>query len=251
MKPLRVEIHLVEPIVPSSFPRLLDGLLAHCAVEDALSYADDSDTRPVRELGENLPLAQLEGCDPKVWKASAFMPIGRITATGDVDHLSVTGATHLRMFNRKSDVFEIARLTGLGFLSSRGLDLNNPQHGALQLDTGRSLLKESHITYPLKMVHAVEAWCIGDQDHVEALLNHVEFLGAKRRLGHGKVRRISVAEDERADDLWALRPIPASALPPTRAHACQNRTLFRVPPRAPYWDLKNAVDQLVPNALFW
>lgn len=251
MKPLRVEIHLVEPIVPSSFPRLLDGLLAHCAVEDALTYADESDTRALRELGDNLPLAQVDHCDVKVWKASGFMPIGRITAAGAVDPLSVSGPTHLRMMNRKSDVFEIARLTGLGFLPSRGIDLKNPQHGALKLDTGRSLLKESHITYPLKLVHAVEAWCIGDRDHIEALLAHVEFLGAKRRLGHGKVRCIRVVEDTRAEQLWALRPLPHGLARPSTAQPCQEVAPFLLPAHAPYWDSRNALEQLIPTALFW
>lgn len=252
MRPLRVEIHLVEPIVPGSFPRLLDGLLAHCAVEDALMLADDeTDTRPLRELGDELPLAQVEGCDAKVWKASALMPIGRITDTGDVDPYSVSGPTQLRMLNRRSDVFEIARLTGLGFLPARGLDLKKPQHGALKLDTGRSLLKEAHITYSLKHVHAVEAWCIGDPDHIEALLNHVEFLGAKRRLGHGKVRRISVVDDPRAEQLWALRPIPLDAISLPEPSACRDKAAFRLPPRAPYWDSGNAIDQLVPAAIFW
>ena len=252
MKPLRVEIHLIEPIVPGAFPRLFDGLLADCAVEDALMLSDDeNDPRLLRDLGDELPLAQVEGCKENIWKASALMPIGRITPECGIDPYSVSGPTQLRMMNRRSDVFEIARLTGLGFLPSKGLDLKNPQHGALQLNTSAGLLKEVYITYPLKLVHALEAWCIGDPDHIEALLAHVEFLGAKRRLGHGRVRTIKVVEDERATQLWALRPLPIECGTSTIASACQDRAPFRVPPRAPYWDAKFAIEQHVPAAIFW
>lgn len=252
MKPLRVTIKLAEPIAASTFPRLLDGLLAHCAVEDALTFCDDeNDQRPLRELGDELPLQRVEGCAEKVWKASAFMPVGRITDDCSVDHFSVTGHTQIRKLIRRSDVHEIARLTGLGFIPARGFDPDKPKHGAIQLDTARGLLKESAITYALKHVHAIEAWCIGEQDHIEALLTHVEFLGAKRRLGHGKVQSIEVVEDERANRLWELRPLPMDAKTSSAAPACLDRIPAFLPPRAPYWDRKFAVEQGVPSAMFW
>lgn len=255
MKPLRVQITLDAPVASGAFPRLLDGLLAWCATQDALTLAnDEDDPRPLRELGNDLPLERVPVSGGGLWKASAWMPVGRVLGDGQLDPLSVSGATQSRKLVRRSDVDEIAYLMGEGFISSRGFKPHDHKPFAMQLSTDKGLLKNSLVTYSLKMVHAVEAWCIGDQDMIEMLLMHAEFIGAKRRLGHGKVRSTLVEEDERAAHLWALRPLPAEVLdkqPKPSMQACSERVPMDSPLCAPYWDSRYSVRQAAPLAMFW
>lgn len=253
MRPLRIELHFAEPIGTGGFQPLADGLLAWCATEEALAWAEPDDPRSIRELANDLPLERAPVDGGFVWKASAWMPVGRVGAQERIDLGAPSGPTQMRMLTRKSDVCEIARLTGDGVIVARGFDRERPAPYALALDTARGLLKNTLITYPLKSVAAIEAWCIGEQDVIETLLSsHVDFFGAKRRLGHGRVRQIVVTPDERASRLWRLRPLPEELVAcEPEAPACIERARVMMPLRSPYWDRASFSSQWAPVGMFW
>lgn len=261
MKPLRVTIKLRSPLGENSLPRLLDGLLAWCATEDFLGNMMDDDcdmdeSMHVSELSENLPLASIQSAHGPVWMSSVWMPVGRVKEleSGNIslDKNSYAGYHDQRMFTRKSDVFEIARLIGNGFIRVRGYDVKNPKPYEQQVNTGSGLFKGYKLSYALRSVTAIEAWCIGDQDHIQALLDsHVEFIGAKRRLGHGAVSEISVVEDDRAQTLWRLRPLPSDIRSDFDIPVLADQVEIDSPLRAPYWAREDAIRQLAPASIFW
>lgn len=248
MQPLRVTVRLGTPIARGAYPMLLDGLLAYAVVENEMSMADDeNDPRLLSELAKALPFKKTAIGGHDIWCASAWMPVGRVDAAGKLCEDSVSGATEPRLLTRKSDVHAIAMHIESGLIHAKGIDPNNIAPKAGVLDTARGLFKNTSMTYGLKAVWALEAWCIGDRDLIEQYLATIEFIGAKRRLGHGRVESWDVSLDDRAEALWRLRPLPRD----TTADSKTSGVPMPLPLCSPYWAPQNAVMQVAPAAIFW
>ncbi|MBK6616300.1 type IV CRISPR-associated protein Csf3 [Ottowia sp.] len=245
MQPLRVTLRLGEPIARGTFPLLLDGLLAWAVVDNELSMATDvNDTRLVSSLATGLPLETAVVGGHEVWCASAWMPVGRVGPTCEIDPNSYSGISQQRILTRKSDLVDFSAAVASGLVRIRTIDKDKIGPNAYVLDTSRGLFKNYHLSYTLKSVDALEAWCIGDPHLIEEYLRDIEFVGPKRRLGHGMVTSIEVVPDERAVDLWRLRPLPE------RSDDIEC-VAVRMPARSPYWVPENAVHQEAPTAIFW
>lgn len=249
IQPLHVQIDLASPICIGPVAPSLDGVLAWAKTQDELQLCDEDDPRHIRDLANHLPLDHVEVDAARVWKASFFIPKGRIRSDGTVDALAFTGHSQSRLATRKSDVVELSRLIADGFIPVRKLDPNNIAPFAHQLQTDGGLLKNYLFLYHLKNVSALEAWCVGDPTAIEDLLrSHVDFLGANRRLGHGKVKNIVVREDQKALQLWRLRPLPKSA---HDASSSGDRVVLSLPLRPPYWAQENKRLQCSAPAIFF
>jgi CRISPR type IV-associated protein Csf3 len=248
MSPLRVELHLSEPLVRGTFPQLLDALLAYCVTQEGLALAEEDDPRPLRALARDLPLASVSGGDGRVWCASAFVPKGRVRADGTVDQLSYSGQTQCRRLTRRSDLAEFSAALERGLVKQPRFDRKRIRPFQGRLNTAGGLFKNSLLTYALKDVSCLEAWCVGDARRVRDLLERIEYVGMRRGLGHGRVRRAEVVPDARADILWQLRPLPADL---AKRSAFPERFEVTMPPAAPYWCTSGAIAQKLPVESLW
>jgi CRISPR type IV-associated protein Csf3 len=238
---LRVELHLCSPVVAPRYPWLLDSLLAACAVEDALSEADPDDQRPLRELGEALPLSMTTVASERVWQASALVPRASESA-----HCFAQS----RRMVRRTDEQSLSDALASGVVRTRGFDPADPKPYAYKLDTARGLLKNAATIYTLRRVDVLEAWCIGDAPAIEALLTtYARQVGPIRRLGHGRVAEVRVVPDDRAHELWRLRPLPIEA--ESIGNGVDGGIQLTMRPRPPYWSGEGAMPHSTPAAVFW
>jgi CRISPR type IV-associated protein Csf3 len=239
---LRVELHLCSPVVAPRYPWLLDSLLAACAVEDALADADPDDPRPLRELGEALPLAITTVAGEPIWQASALVP----RASDSAQCFSQS-----RRMVRRTDETALSDALAQGVVRTRGFDPADPKPYAYKLDTARGLLKNAATIYTLRQVDVLEAWCIGDADAIEALLtNHARQVGPIRRLGHGRVAQVRVMPDDKAHDFWRLRPLPIEQGDASQG-GVDGTIQISMRPRPPYWSGEGAMPHSTPAAVFW
>lgn len=251
MEPLRVTFHLAEPLGKGAFPTLLDGIVAYCCVEDQLAMLDDfEDTRSIHELAAHLPFAHQQISGHDVWCASALLPVGRVRGVRHIDYTSTTGPSQLRQITRKSDLYDYAKAIDQGLVRARGIEPGKVGPNALVFDTSRGLFKNLLMTYQLKFVSTLEAWCIGDRDALAGYLSGLDYIGPKRRLGHGRVSRIDVDSDPRASELWKLRPLPVERIQRTDDET-DTHVEVDAPVQAPYWQHGKSVRQRAPAAIFW
>jgi CRISPR type IV-associated protein Csf3 len=193
--PLRVEFHLVEPIVAAAFPRHLDALVAFSVTKTALDGGACDPSTPIRDLAADLPFAKLEKDGDWTWAASALVPDG-------------IGEQHVRMWRTHTPVFDYAERFAAGQIKTRTKLPLKPF--AQVIDTQRGPMKNMLERYPVQYVSKFEAWCLGtDIDEIENRLSGIVALGARRRVGHGLLKAPpSVFVDERAHELCRLRVLP-------------------------------------------
>jgi CRISPR type IV-associated protein Csf3 len=234
MRPLRIECRLATPWIPSAYGLHLDGLLAWAAVQRELPHrleemehgAPQAAVRDIcQEVGALLPLSRrpVGGLDAReVWCASEFFPIGQ----------SVSRQVY---FTTKTPVHDMLELIDEGVL---------PRKGGSTIDTVRGWSKAGQFFQEARHVSGLQAWCIGDPDEIADLLQEVRGVGAKTRLGFGRLHtRVAstggedvpdwrIVEDPRAESYWMLRNLPA--LPDQDVPgAVRVRVLGAV--ESPYW----------------
>lgn len=232
-RPLRLTWHLSSPIATSGDPIHLDALVAFAVTEAALSKVGHSTeggpdapapTECVRDLAKTLPLGRSERDGHAVWQASALQAV------------SPDGISQgMRFWTRKTDPYEIADRYEAGQLETAVKFPLKPY--ALAIDASRGTFKQQFKHYPVKHIAAVQAWCIGDIDALQSLLDpawggHLRHIGARGRSGHGRIRAFEIVEDESAVDRWQERVLPWP-------HEGAVQTLLATQP--PYWDVANRV----------
>lgn len=210
MTPLKIEFHLGSPVVvDSEYPTHLDGLLAWARVKEA---EERGDANPWL-AGEDLPLERAGSGDDWVWQAS---------------RLIFEAATPRQIVNmqRKCDPDRFYHDFDQGLW--KGARGNKPP--TINTVSGQQRAYQYYTS--VQWMARVEAWCVGDADRVRTLLGRIEHLGKMGRNGFGQVLKITVTEDESAQERWRLRVLPddVPGLDGVEYGVTQH------PPRAPYWD---------------
>ncbi|RQZ31662.1 type IV CRISPR-associated protein Csf3 [Burkholderia sp. Bp9017] len=206
-------------MVAGAHPLHLDALIAYAIVEESLRAAGawEADPKTLRELADfPLPLERDQRDDARCWKASAIVPGGD------------PGPHSMRFWTRKTDAYDMARRIEGGQIEGR-YKFPLKQY-AYKVDTARGLLKQQFKFFPVRQVEQVHAWCVGDEDRLVDLLSpetgYVTHLGAKARMGYGRIRSFHIERDDAARDLWQRRVLP---WPHEGAEAVAMAT------RPPYW----------------
>ena len=199
MEPLRIEFKLAGPWAPPSNGVHFDGFIAHRVVQDALHGATtpgvddpDSDEVDYARLIADLPFEKYESENGWCWKASKLQPVRY-------------HGQERRYLTAKTPVIDMARAIGDGTVEAKG--------GSI-IDTVRGIGKNSAIYYTLEHVEELHAWCVGDRDAIEFLLQDVRAIGVKTRLGHGTLmpfddgKFFRVVTDDDAATKWQTRNLP-------------------------------------------
>jgi CRISPR type IV-associated protein Csf3 len=200
MQPLRIEFRLASPITEPVYPIHLDALAAWSAVEAAKAKGDPE---PLLAQG-NLPFAREAG----VWCASALQ-------------LESVDAP-----------FTVAQTKRTDLLKFSDALCNGPLKKARnKLDTTRGPWRQSLYFTQCRQVSTAKAWCMGDRDRLEELLSRIDYLGALRRIGRGRITALEIVDDPRAAQRWRERLLaePAEGFIPMHGVSSP-----------PYWDRRRA-----------
>jgi CRISPR type IV-associated protein Csf3 len=220
MTPLRVDFTLSTSMVLPARPIHLDALIAYAATEAAL---EKGVTGHIRDLGAVLPLGKEVRGDDWVWKASALIPspdsmsdagIRFITCKTNAQDIAVRlaegsladarSATALRKGKRSpAEVMLKMQKMHRPSTHEEGLPLLGKY-----IDTIRGSMKNAFLSYSVKNIRQLSAWCCGDEIEIETLLQRIHWIGSKGCRGHGTVQRIEVVEDASALERWKHRVIP-------------------------------------------
>ena len=199
MEPLRIEWQFATPWAPPHGGVHLDGLLAFARVREAASraHAGGCDGIEYDDLLADLPLEMYQSANGACWKASKLEVIG-------------FAQQERRYLTAKTPVESMVRDIGRGLVSEKGTTV---------IDTKRCAFKNAAMFYTLELARGAQAWCVGDADAIAELLQRVEWLGTKGRLGHGALlpyedgRLFKLERDDGALENWKRRNAPEQFLP--------------------------------------
>jgi CRISPR type IV-associated protein Csf3 len=213
MEPLRIEFDLVTPMVVPKRPLHLDALLAFARVDEALTAKDPE----ALSYQEELPLAVHRQGDDWVWKAS---------------QLAFTAAplaeVHAVAMTRPLTLDQIASDNAQGKWSGK----------LKKLAMGTGPFKGYDLRLFVRQYDRAIAFCIGDKSEIERLLGRLTHLGSTRRNDWGRIEKVAVEVDPKAEEQWKARALPSSMAGLTMAgHHPGTVTI-----RAPYWDRRNWQD---------
>ena len=193
MEPLRIEWQLSGPWCPPHGGIHLDGLIAWAVKGEALRSAS-SDTHAIdyETIISDLPFEKHESPEGWCWKASKLEVLGY-------------QGQERRYLTAKTPVVDMALAIGRRVVEEKG---------GSTIDTVRGLGKNAALYYTLEHAQGFQAFCIGDHDALSELLEEIQAIGVKTRLGHGSLRpyddgrlfRISI--DEAAHEKWKRRNAP-------------------------------------------
>lgn len=188
MKPLRIEMKLAGPIARPASPIHLDSLIAHRLV--ARDLPTDALISDIRAAIADLPLERREIGGDWVWAASTIA----------FDWISPP----MQQFAVKAvRPYDVAEKLNSGIIS-------NMRDNSM-INTASGPLKSATYAYEQQWASRAVAYCIGDEAELTALLGDLDQLGAKRRLGYGRVTEVAIVEDSRAETLWKHRNLPFGA----------------------------------------
>lgn len=161
----------------------LDALLAFACVQE---YAMIDNGVSIDQAHEMLPLEKAERDGLWVWKAS------------EIDYSS--GERGMRAIHRSFDLVDTALNNGVKYKANRLNDYSS--------EMSSSVNKVYLIKEPTRLSESAHAYCVGDKEKIEFLLNkHITHLGKYARIDSGRIKEIIV---EATDDhkAWASRVMP-------------------------------------------
>lgn len=194
MQPLRIEFLLAGPWCPPHGGVHLDGLVAWAVKEEALRNSGNAiraDT-DYADIIADLPFEKYETENGWCWKASKLEVVGY-------------QGQERRYLTAKTPVLDMALAIGDRVVEEKG--------GSI-IDTVRGLGKNAALYYTLEHAKGVQAFCIGDPDALSELLQEIDAIGMKTRLGHGRLRPYEdgklfrITEDPAAHENWKRRNAP-------------------------------------------
>ena len=188
MTPLRIEIDLIGPVERPARPIHLDSLIANLMVTRDIPH--ETDVATIRAHIDRLPLARTEIGGDWVWQASSVA-------------FDWTTPPMQEFATRAIRPEAIADVLNTGMITNFRPDT--------KIDTARGQLKSATYAHEFQWARAAVAYCVGDQAEIEDLLDGMESIGARRRLGNGRVSAVRVVPDERATVLWKRRYLPQHA----------------------------------------
>ncbi len=225
--PLRLTWQLASPITVGAYPLHLDALVAFALAQDTAQRENS-----VQDFNATLDLPLgIETRDGKQCvKASAVLP-------------TEPGEHSMRMWTRKSDPYDYAVRLQAGQFDVRTKFPLKP-HG-IKFDTQRGTFKQMFKFFAVRQVRTVQAWCVGDMDRLAELLapeaGLITYLGAKSRMGYGRITDFDIQHDEAAHQNWTKRILPW----PT-----PNGIEVEAASALPYWEVKNRGLAYVDPSLF-
>jgi len=188
MTPLRIEIDLVGPVERPTRPIHLDSLIANLMVTRDMPH--ETDVATIRAHIETLPLGRVDIGGDWVWQASTLA-------------FDWTTPPMQEFATRAIRPDAIADTLKTGLITNFGVDT--------AIDTARGQLKSATYAHEFQWARGAVAYCIGDRETLTDLLSGLESVGARRRLGNGRVSALRVVEDARAASLWMRRYLPQGA----------------------------------------
>jgi len=200
-QPLKVIYTVSTPVAGFSHPMHLDSLVAFAAVEFALRQPGLDRLRPkielVNEVCAKLPIA-IEHRDGKFcYQASVLRPVK-------------VGTHQARMFTRVTDTEHMCHQVEKGDLTGLTKHEIGPFGKLINISSGPH--KNTLEYYPTRMVSEFEGFLVGDLDQLDSYLNpssgFIQYLGAKRRLGHGKISDFKIEVCAEASVRWKERIVP-------------------------------------------
>lgn len=195
MEPLRIEFRLSGPWCPPHGGVHLDGLVAWAVKEEALRNASAANLDYAAIIAD-LPFEKHESASGWCWKASKLAVVGY-------------REQERRYLTAKTPVADMALAIG---------DRIVEEKGGANIDTVRGLGKNAALYYTLEHAQGFEAYCIGDFDALSELLQEIDAIGVKTRLGHGSLRPFEdgklfrITHDETAAEKWKRRNAPERLL---------------------------------------
>jgi CRISPR type IV-associated protein Csf3 len=196
-------------------PIHLDSLVAYARYQRALEAKESG---AIRDVILDLPLVKETRDNAWVWKASALVFEGVASAgmrhwtrkTVIPDHyameLASGGIERGRKFTGSA---EEAAVKNLKAISNKD---GSPSYFAQKIDTVRGDMKNDLQAYPVFVASKAVAFCIGDADELEMLLDPemglLTHLGKRSRLGHGRITGVSITPDNAALEMWKHRILP-------------------------------------------
>lgn len=206
MQPLKVAIKLSTPMVEPASLLHLDALLGALKVKQVM--AELGEGIDPRQYHHDLPVERYTSESGEwVFKASAFK-------------LNVEAPAQTWMQTGRINLAEVARHRAEGWLALRA---SKPVVGGGPLKT--SLYHEGLLWAELT------AYCVGDQDGVQALLKGCKQVGGRRGVGFGRVSEISITQVADCECDWQYRIMPVDSGVPDDRYALAIAGM-----RAPYWD---------------
>lgn len=215
-QPLRISWNLATDLVLGGNPIHLDALVAYAKTKMELNLrgldTNSTDTTLIRDLANDLPLAKETRGDQWVYQASAIMP----AEGAEVIH-------GMRYWTRRTNEIDYAERVHSGEMESASIIAKRlagkviPTPKAMKpyshvIDTVRGLHKNIYKFYPTKTVQTIHAWCIGDRDQLQELLDpsagYILSIGPRKRNGHGLISSFDIVEDKAALELWDNRVLP-------------------------------------------
>lgn len=227
MRPLKLTWKLATPIVVSAYPLHLDGLIAYAMSAEGkqTDFAAWDDHAAL-----NLPLELAVDGELRCWRASALVP-------------TVPGEHSMRFWTRKSDPYDFANRLEAGHLDVKTKFPLKPY--GIKFDTVRGTFKQMFKFFPVRSVSEVQAWCVGNMDRIQELLDpnsgYVTYLGSKSRMGFGRIVDFQIEEDDAAREKWISRVMPWHMANTVKVEAATCM---------PYWDPNNRTDAWIDPSLY-
>lgn len=211
MHPLKIEFRLQTAVKVPEYPINLDGLLAYACVREYV----DSNQMTLEEAHNALPLEKEDG----VWKSSnvIFKP----------------GQRAIKHINRVFNVYETIEHNGVRYKALRRNKWDSE---------GSSTVNKAYLfAEPMRLFPSAHAYCIGDKEKIEYLLNkHITHIGKYSRIDAGRISSITVSVDDDARKMWEYRTLPI-----LRDNDFNYaKTLETLSP--PYWDKTKRVECYTP-----
>ncbi len=246
MEPLRITWR-VDEMAESPNPLHLDGLTAHAQVR---AMQHDGRARPgesQRALSDRaeLPFEREERQGEWCWKASALIADRGWMGSG------------MRAYSRSPDPYAVAGAVADGFVDLPDKAYITEKRGGVQvrvgmkpgndagIDPSRGYTKQVYNYLPTRLPAQLSAWCIGDREELENLLDPaigwITHLGSHARAALGRITSFAIERDERARERWQWRASP---------WPYEEATQMRIAVRYPYWAAENMRDGWIDLSLF-
>ncbi len=181
MDALKITFTIDGVMFAPSFPIHLDGLLAWARVQE------EFETNPAMEnydAQHDLPLEKVEQDGKWCWKASQLK----------INTIGVQGYA----FTRRVSLDQLVAVADMGVIRK----IPN------KIPTSKGKFKADLTFAADRIVSTVEAWCIGEKVEIERLLSRITHIGARRKVGKGKVKSVTVEVEPSANELWQDRVMP-------------------------------------------
>jgi len=229
MTPVRVTAHMAEPVVCYGDGRHLDGLLAWCLFR--------RESRRGREFGDPSQMDWPEDLDlPLATWTAPFDSQGHPNLLDEQGQIWGWCASDARWGDYIESSYALRKMPDADDF------VRHTDSGTYKYTTG--VLKPKDKTYPVRFIHEIDWYALGDRGAIEGLLREMTHLGKLSGLGMGRIQSWTVErfDDDRSvvHDGTLMRRVPAS-------WADADRAPSRGTVRPPYWHPSRELEACYPS----